>query len=88
MDGETRLLLWAGLRTALQRGDLSAWHSALQEFETNCVVPIWQALRNGSLTQLEIIVLAGANSCSIMLNKTATWSFWRRSKKLSGHSVV
>jgi len=30
----SQLLVWTGLRSALQRGDLSAWREALQDFET------------------------------------------------------
>ncbi len=86
--GETQLLVWTGLRTALQHGDLDVWHTALHEFEANYAQPIWQALRDGTLTQLEIVILAGMNSCSITLNKIAVWSFWQRTQKLARHSVV
>jgi len=87
-SGETQLLVWAGLRSALQRGDLAGWHSALQAFEAGYARPIWQALRDGKLEKLKIEVLAGANSCSISLSKAAAWAFWRHTQKFARHSVV
>ena len=52
-NGE-QLLVWSGLRQALQRGDLGTWRDALQGFETDYAQPLWQALRSGKIEQLRI----------------------------------
>ena len=37
-----QLLVWTGLRSALQQGDLAAWRSALQDFENGYAQPLWR----------------------------------------------
>ena len=86
--GEQQLLVWTGLRRALQQGDLDAWRDALQEFETGYAQPVWQALRAGRIKRLTIDVLSGRNSRRVRLELTGSWAFWRRTEALSGYSMV
>lgn len=81
------LLVWTGLRAALQQGDLAAWRSALQQFETGYAQPLWQALRNGQIAQLQVDVSGGDNLRQMRLTRGDAWSFWRRSKRLADYSV-
>lgn len=83
-----QLLVWTGLRSAMQRGDLAAWRDALQNFETGYAQPLWQALQNGKISQLKIEVLAGGNSRCITLTHGSAWAFWRRGKPLAQYSMV
>ena len=83
-----QLLVWAGLRSALQRGDLHAWRVALQTFETDYAQPLWDALRGGKLARLQIDVLAGKNSQCWVMTRGDTWRFWRRGKRLAMYSIV
>ena len=83
-----QLLVWTGLRSALQRGDLSAWRDALQDFETGYAQPIWQALRAGKIAQLQIDILGAEGIRRVQLTRGDAWAFWRRSKRLAEYSIV
>lgn len=86
-DGK-QLLVWTGLRSALQHGDLAAWQNALQAFEIGYAQPLWQALQSGKISQIRLEVLAGNNSRSFSLTRSAAWAFWQRSKPLAQYSIV
>lgn len=87
--GEGRqLLVWTGLRDALQRGDLAAWRSALQQFETTHVQPLWQALCSGKISQLQVDILGGDSLRRLRLTRGDAWAFWRRKKRLAEYSEV
>lgn len=83
-----QLLVWAGLRSALQRGDLDAWRAALQDFENGYAQPLWQALRAGKIAQLQVDILGGDSVCRLLLSRADAWAFWRRSKPLASCSMV
>ncbi|MGB9093056.1 MAG: hypothetical protein WCB93_02980 [Gallionella sp.] len=86
-DG-TQLLVWTGLRSALRNGDLAAWRNALLAFETGYAKPLWDALRSGKITHLRIDIPGRAGMRRVELGRADTWSFWRRSKRLAGYSLV
>lgn len=83
-----QLLVWTGLRSALQRGDLAAWRKALQDFETGYAQPLWQALRSGKIAQLRLDILGGESFRRASLTRRDAWAFWRRSKRLAEYSLV
>jgi hypothetical protein len=90
-DGKDRgrqLLVWTGLHSALQRGDLAAWRAALQEFETGYAQPLWQALRAGKISQLQVDVLGGDRVRHLLLNRADTWAFWRRARSFAEYAIV
>jgi len=83
-----QLLVWTALRTALQQGDFTAWQNALQDFEINYALPLWQALRSGDITQLQIDILGENKTRRMSLKRADTWAFWRRTKDLPHYSLV
>jgi hypothetical protein len=88
-DAEGRqLLVWTGLRSALQSGDLAAWRNALQDFESGYARPLWQALRSGTITRLQIDILSGNSIRRVLLTRGDTWAFWRRIKRLAEYPLV
>lgn len=78
-----QLLVFTGLQQALQDGDLAAWSAALQDFETGYAQPLWQALRSGEISRLQVDVLGEDNIRKILLTRADTWAFWRRGKPLA-----
>lgn len=81
-----QLLVWTGLRAALQCGDLAAWRDALQGVETGYAQPLWQALRSGRITQLQIDILGGEGSRRVSLMRGDAWACWRRTKALDSYA--
>lgn len=86
--GGEQLLVWTGLRRAMQRKDLGAWRAALQEFEAGCLQPAWRALRSGELARLQIDVTGERGMRRIRLTRADTWALWRRPRRLAGLSLV
>lgn len=82
-----QLLVWNGLRSAIQCGDLAAWRHALQYFETGYLQPLWHALRNGQIAQLQVDIVGGDGMQQIKLARGDSWAFWRRSKPLAYYSL-
>jgi hypothetical protein len=83
-----QLLVWTGLRSALQRGDLAAWRTALQDFESGYAQPLWQALRSGKIARLQIDILGGDSIRRVLLTRGDAWAFWRRAKRLAEYSLT
>ncbi len=86
-DGK-QLLVWTGLRSALQRGDLADWRAALQDFETGYAQPLWQALRSGKIGQLELDILGEHGIRRVRLTRGDTLAFWRRTRRLAEYSLT
>jgi hypothetical protein len=86
-DGR-QLLVWTGLRAALQRGDLAGWRTALQGFENGYAQPLVQALRSGKITNLQLDVVGGDSLRRMRLTRGDTWAFWRRDRRLAEYSMV
>jgi hypothetical protein len=83
-----QLLLWTGLRSALQSGDLAAWRTALQDFESGYAQPIWQALSSGKISQLRLDIIGVDGLRRVRLTRGDAWAFWRRIKRLAEYSLV
>jgi len=83
-----QLLVWTGLQSALQRGDLAAWRAALQDFEAGYAQPLWQALRSGKITQLQLDIPGEHGMRRVQLKRVDTWAIWRRAKCLADYSQV
>ncbi len=83
----SQLLVWTGLRSALQLGDLAALRSALQVFETGYAQPLWQALRQGKIRQLHVDITGGDSLQQLHLTRGDAWAFWRRTRPLADYSV-
>lgn len=83
-----QLLVWTGLRSALQSGDLAAWGNALLEFESGYARPLWQALRSGRIGGLQMDIPGNHGMRRVVLKRFDTWSFWRRARRLAEYSMV
>jgi hypothetical protein len=83
-----QLLVWTGLRSALQHGDLGAWRAALHDFEHSYARPIWQALCSGSIASLQMDIPGKDGMRRVVLTPRDAWAFWRRAKRLAGYSMV
>ncbi|MFZ2540542.1 MAG: hypothetical protein WAW75_02080 [Gallionella sp.] len=86
-DGR-QLLVWTGLRAALQRGDLAAWRDALQDFEVSYAQPLSQALRSGKIEQLQLDILGENGTRCVLFKRAHTWAFWRKVRRLAEYSLV
>jgi hypothetical protein len=83
-----QLLVWTGLRSALQRGDLDGWRAALQDFENGYAQPLWLALRSGKIARLQLDILGGDSARRVRLSRGDAWAFWLRPRRLAGYSLV
>lgn len=83
-----QLLVWTGLRNALQCQDLDAWRGALQKFETGYMQPLWRALRRGEIAALQLDVPGELGMRRIRLSRPDAWSFWRRPQRLAAYALV
>lgn len=84
-DGR-QLLVWAGLRPALQSGDMATWRNTLQDFERGYAQPLWQALRNGKIAQLQLDILSSDGQRRILMTRGDAWKFWMRTRRLAEYS--
>ena len=87
-NNHRQLLVWTGLRAALQSGDLGVWRSALQDFENNYAEPLWQALRSGKIARLQLDILGRNNIRRVQLTRGDAWAVWRRARRLAEYSTV
>lgn len=71
------LLVFTGLRSCLQRGDLAAWREALQDFEVGYTMPLLQALKKGKIARLNLDILGGDHLYRYALERRDAWAFWR-----------
>ena len=81
-DGDV-LIVWEGLRRALQQGDLHAWRDELQRLERCCAAPLLDALHAGRIAQLTLDALQAGASRRFILARSAAWKLWRRPKPLA-----
>ncbi len=82
------LMVYSALRVAMQAGDLHAWREALLKLEADIALTVWQALRKGTLDDLQLDILAGENSRRLVMGRAQTWRFWRPAKRLVSYSLV
>lgn len=82
------LLVWEGLRDALQRADIGRWRSALQQFETEYAVPLLAALSAGLVEQITLDVLSEGAARRYVLTRAALWKLWRLPRPLLRYALV
>ena len=88
IDADNVLIVWEGLRRALQMGDLQAWRNSLQHLEKICLRPLWQAVRNGRIAQLTLDTMHADVAVRHVLKRGGAWRLWRRPTSLINHTVV
>jgi len=84
--GET-LIVWDGLRHALQLGDLGEWRDSLQRLEQTCASPLLKALRDGRIEKITLDVLQAHASQRFVLTRGMAWRFWRLSMRLEHYAA-
>ncbi|HUX90460.1 MAG TPA: hypothetical protein VMV48_07180 [Gallionellaceae bacterium] len=82
------LLVWEGLRAALQNADIGKWRSRLQQFENEYAVPLLAALSAGLVEQITLDVLSEGASRRYVLTRAARWKLWRLPKPLLHYALV
>ncbi|MEW6561713.1 MAG: hypothetical protein AB1400_00590 [Pseudomonadota bacterium] len=81
------LVVLNGMGLALQRGDLQAWRSAVQQSETYC--QSWLSdLRAGRLKQLTLDAIRNDGTQRFVLLRTDAWKFWRKRRHLAQYSLA
>lgn len=81
------LLVWEGLRLALQSADIAKWRAAVQQFETNYAAPLLAALAEGQLEQITLDVLSEGESRRFVLTRAALWKLWRLPRPLQHYAL-
>jgi hypothetical protein len=85
-DGDV-LIVWEGLRRALQQGDLYAWREGVQRFEQSCAEPLLDALRAGHIARLTLDIPHAGVPRRFVLTRGAAWRLWLRPKPLARYAV-
>ncbi len=86
------LLVWDGLRHALQHGDLGDWRDSLQRFEDSCVRPLLHDLRLGRIGKITLDVLPEPGlqpqreARRFILTRGGVWRAWRLSRRLASYA--
>ncbi len=82
-------VLWVSVEAgdALLRGDVHAWHTAIQRFEQECARPLLQALQTGALRELVLEVPGERGSRRYTLGRGAAWALWRSARPLAWYAV-
>jgi hypothetical protein len=84
------LIVWDGLRHALQHGDLGEWRDSLLRLESECLQPLLHDLRLGRIEKITLDVLPDQvqpgelGARRFILTRRGAWQIWRRPKRL-GH---
>lgn len=97
--GETgiTLMVWEGLRHALQHGDLGEWRDELQRFEHHCAQPLLHDLRRGRIEKVTLDVLREPGSGQpglhgedgarrYTLTRGDAWRIWRLPRRLASYA--
>jgi hypothetical protein len=81
------LLVWDGLRNALQHGDLAEWRDSVEHLERNYASPLLNALRGGKIEKITLDVLHPHASQRFVLTRGKAWHFWRKHRRLQQYSA-
>lgn len=91
-DAGTTLIVWDGLRHALQHGDLGEWRDSLVRLEQHCTQPLLRDLRRGRIQSVTLDVLldyglrAGQGSRRCIIERGGAWQFWRLSRRMEHYA--
>jgi hypothetical protein len=86
-QGGEALLVWEGLRLALQSADIAKWRASVQQFEADFAAPLLAALAAGQLEQITLDVLSEGESRRFVLTRSALWKLWRLPKPLLHYAL-
>jgi hypothetical protein len=82
------LLVWEGLRSALQSADIAKWRAAMYQFESCYAVPLLVALAAGLLEQITLDVLSEGASRRFVVTRASLWKLWRFPRPLLHYALV
>jgi len=85
-DDANVLIVWEGLRRALQHGDLHAWRDSLLRFEQCCAAPLLGALRAGRIARLTLDSPQTGTTRHMVLTRGAAWRLWQRPRPLAHYA--
>jgi len=86
-DAGDILVVFEGLRKALQRGDLYNWREELQRFEMSCFRPLVYALQKKRIARLILDIPQAGISRRFELTRAGIWKLWVRPKPLERYAV-
>lgn len=81
------LLVWEGLRSALQKADIGKWRDALQQFEKIYAEPLLAALSAGLVEQITVDVLSDGASRRFTVTRASLWKLWCVRKPLLHYAL-
>lgn len=87
-EHSTVFVVWNGLATALEYGDLGSWCKSLQQFEQYFAYPLWQALRKGPIEKITLDVPQEESPRRFVLTRRDSRKFWRRVQRLADYAQV
>ncbi len=76
------LVVLDSLRTKAKYRDAYGWREALKEMETNWFVPVYEALKRGTIGQLHLTTSNDHSSRSFAATRADLWKFWLTQKPL------
>jgi len=82
------LLVWEGLRSALQKADIGKWRDAVQQFEKNYAEPLLAALAAGFVEQVTVDVLSEGASRRFTVTRASLWKLWCVPKPLLHYALL
>lgn len=85
--GEMGGWVQTGAQRAWQRGDLPAWHDALERVERDVAAPLWSALCAGQVEEVRLELPVAGTLIRCQLTPAVRWQFWRPGKPLAAHCV-
>jgi hypothetical protein len=81
------LLLWEGMRSALQHADIAQWRSAVMQFEKSFMAPLLAELYAGKLEQITLDALNEGATRRFVLTRGMLWKIWRSPKPLLHYAL-
>lgn len=82
------MLVWEGLRRAIQSGDLHAWRTSLQHFDQCYAAPLLEALHAGRIAHLILDVPGGWGARRFVLTRAMAWKLWRQPRRMAHYALV
>lgn len=81
------LLVWEGLRSALQGADIGKWLAAVQQFENSYAAPLLAALSAGQIELITLDVLSEGASRRFVLTRASLWKIWKLPRPLLQYAL-
>lgn len=80
------LVVWEGLRRAIQQADIAGWRDSVQQLEEKLIRPAWAALMAGEVDQITLDVVLESHSRRFVAGRSAKWKWWCFAKSLPDYA--